>query len=111
MPRTVSLAAIQGAMAAETGEVYLVLLEIDHTTLGTPLRFVNNDADVTSGGNVYTAYPFMPVLPDDQDSREPTAEIRIDNVSRELIDEIRSIADPLTMTLSVVLESSPSTIE
>lgn len=111
MPRTISLAAMQGAMASETDEVYLVILEIDHPDLGVPLRFVNNDADVTSGGNVYTAMPFVPILPDDREEKEPSAEVRIDNVSREIMDEVRSIVSPFAMTMSVILHSSPSTIE
>jgi len=111
MPRTVSLPAMQGALAQETDEVYLVLLEVDHSTFPSPLRFVNNDADITSGGNVYTAFPFDAQLPDDTEEKEPLATLRITNVSRELIDEIRSIQSPPSMTISVVLESSPNTIE
>lgn len=111
MPRNVSLAAIQGALAQQTSEVYLVLLEIDHANLGTPLRFVNNSENVTSNSNLYTAFPFAVVLPDDQESREPRAEIRIDNISREIIDEVRSLSTYPTMTLSVILASSPNTIE
>jgi hypothetical protein len=111
MARTLSLAALQGALAAETDELYLALLQVDHTDLGTPLRFVNNSDNVTSGGNVYTAFPFEVRMPDDTEDKEPTAELRIDNVSREIMDEVRSIASPPEMTLSVVLESSPNTIE
>ena len=111
MPRTVSLPALQGALAQETSEVYLVLLQVDHSSFGSPLRFVNNDADVTSGGDLYTAFPFEPQFPDDKEEKEPLATLKIDNVSRELIDEIRSIASPPMMTFSVILESSPNTIE
>lgn len=111
MPRTISLPAMQAAMAAQTGEVFLILLQLDHASLGSPLRFVNNNVNVTSGGNVYTAYPFEAVLPDDVEGREPGAEIRIDNVSREIMDEIRTFQSPPLMTLSVILESSPNTIE
>jgi hypothetical protein len=111
MARTVSLAALQGAMAAQTDELYLVLLQVDHPNLGSPLRFVNNSQDVTSNGNVYTAYPFEAVMPDDVEEKEPTAELRIDNVSRDLMDEVRTLIDPPTLTLSVILDSSPNTIE
>lgn len=111
MPRTLSLPALQGALAAETDEVYLILLQIDHTSLGSPIRLVNNSDNVTSGGDVYTAFAFEAKMPDDQEDKEPTAEIRIDNVSRELMDEVRSIQGDLTMTLSVILESSPNTLE
>ena len=111
MPRTVSLSAMQGAMAQETDEVYLILLDIDHADLPSTLRFVNNDSDVTSNSNLYTAFPFEATMPDDKDDKEPSAELRIDNVSRDLIDEIRSISSPPTMTLSVILASTPDNVE
>jgi hypothetical protein len=111
MPRNVSLAAVQGAMASQTDEVYLVLLQVDHSTLGAPIRIVNNSTNVTSGGNVYTAYPFEVVFPDDVDEREPSAEVRIDNVDRFLMDEVRTIQSPPLMTISVIIESTPNTIE
>ncbi len=111
MPRQVSVAALQGALAQETNEVYLVILEVDHPDFGSPLRFVNNDADITSNGDLYTAFPFEIRLPDDVEDKEPIASLRITNVSRELIDEIRSIASPPSMVVSVILESSPNTIE
>jgi len=111
MARSVSLPAIQASLAQQTDEVFLVLLEVDHPSLGTPIRFVNNNENITSNSNVYTAFPFEVTLPDDQESREPRAELRIDNISREIMDEVRSIQDPLTVTLSVILASSPNTIE
>ncbi len=111
MPRNVSLPAIQAALAQQTDEVFLVLLEVDHPNLMTPLRFVNDSQDITSNMELYTAFPFEVQLPDDQEGREPRAELRIDNVSRELIDEIRSINDAFTVILSVILASSPNVIE
>jgi len=111
MPRTVSLAAMQGAMAQQTSEIYLVLLQVEHVDLPGPLRFVNDQADITSGGDLYTSFPFEVTLPDDREAKEPTAELRIDNVSRELIDEVRLLVSPPTITLSVILQSSPNTLE
>jgi hypothetical protein len=111
MPRTVSLAAMQGAMAQETDEVYLILLAVDHADMPSTLRFVNNSEDVTSNSNLYTAFPFEATMPDDKDDKEPLAELRIDNVTRTLIDEIRTIQSPPIITLSVILASSPDTIE
>lgn len=111
MPRTLSLPALQGALAQETAEVYLVLVEINHPTLMTPLRFVNNNTSIVSNMNTYNPYAFEMRMPDDQEDKEPTAELRIDNVDRQLMDEVRSINGELSMTVSVVLESSPDTIE
>jgi hypothetical protein len=111
MARNVSLAAMQAALAQETSKVFLVLMDVHHDTYGTTARLVNNTEDITSGGNVYTAFPFYPKLPDDLEDREPVAEISVANVSRELIDEIRNIQAGLKVTLKVVLSDSPNTIE
>lgn len=111
MPRTVSLAAIQGAMAQQTDEVYLILLAVDHADIPSTLRFVNNTEDITSNSNLYTAFPFEVTMPDDSEEKEPVADLRIDNVSRELIDEIRTIQSPPLITISVIIASTPDTIE
>lgn len=111
MPRQVSLAAMRAAMSQHTAEVYLVLCKIEHPNLPSPIYLVNNNENITSNGILYRAFPFEAVLPDDQEAREPTAEIRIDNISRELMDEIRSIQSPPTITLSVVVASNPDYIE
>lgn len=111
MARSVSLAAMQAALAQETAKVFLVLMEVDHADWGAPVRLVNNTENITSGGNVYTAFPFYAKMPDDLEDREPVAEITVSNVTRELIDEVRNIHSGLTVALKVVLADTPSTIE
>jgi len=111
MPRTVSLSAMQGVMAQETAEVYLILLTVDHGDIPSTIRFVNNTEDITSNSDVYTAFPFEVTMPDDKEDKEPLAELRIDNVSRTLVDEIRLIQSPPIITLSVIIASTPDTIE
>lgn len=111
MPRNVSLAAMQAALASETDKIFLVLLEVQHADLTEPVRLVDNTTDIVSDTHTYTAFPFYARMPDDQDDREPVAEIVVDNVTRELIDEIRNIQSDLTVVLKVVLADSPSTIE
>lgn len=111
MPRNVSLAALQASLATETEKVFLVLLELNHSDLAIPVRLVNNTEDVTSNGNVYTAFPFHARMPDDQEEREPVAELVVANATRELIDSVRSLQGKLDTVLSVVLADSPNVIE
>ena len=49
MPREVSLPALRGMLAQETGEVYLTRLTIDHASLSEPLRFVNDGQTMVVG--------------------------------------------------------------
>ena len=111
MARTVSLAAMQAIMANETEKVFLVLLDIEHEDLVGPIRLVDNTVDIVSETNTYTAFPFTARMPNDDEDREPTAELVVANVTREIIDELRSISSPLNITMKVVLADSPSVIE
>lgn len=111
MARTLSAAAQIAIQAPQTGEVFLVLLVISHASLSPSLYFVNNLTDVTTGGHTYTAYPFTIEIPEESDGAPPTVQLKIDNVSRAITDAIRSLATPPTVTMSVVLASSPATVE
>ena len=111
MPRQVSLAAMQASLATETSKVFLVLLELSHPDLGAPVRLVNNTEDITSNGQVYTAFPFYARMPDDRDDREPVAELVVANATRELIDTVRTLQQALQARLSVILADTPSVIE
>lgn len=108
--RNVSLTFRQAVYTQETNEVFLILLEISHTSLST-IRVCNNDVDITSNGNVYTAYNFKIELPSDEEGDVPTAQLVIDNVDQQLTFSIRSITTPPTIRIMVILASSPNTIE
>jgi len=106
MSRTVSEAAVRAMFDQETTEAFLVKLEIDHSTWGTPYRFINDRADHTDGSSVeWIGYPFKIRLPDDRDDEAPIAELSIDNVDRQIVQAVREIQSPPSITLWVVLGS------
>jgi len=109
--RSTSLTFRQAIYAQETDEVFIVLLEIDHADFASPIRVCNDSTDITSNGNVYTAYPFEIELPTDEDGDVPQARLIIDNVDRSLTEAIRSIQSPPTVRIMVVLVSDPDTVE
>jgi hypothetical protein len=106
--RTISSNARAALYAAQSDEVWLQLLTIEHDDIGAPIRLVDNTEPVTSRGDTYLSFPFMIALPA---SAQETVELTVDNVSRELIEEVRSIATPLSITLEVVTASDPDTVE
>lgn len=110
MSRSLSTAAKIAMHAPDTSQVFLVLLEISHASI-TTLRFVNDSADVTTGGHTYTAYPFSIELPEESGEQLPRVTLTIDNVSRAITDAILSLTTAPTITMSVVLASSPGTVE
>lgn len=111
MPRTLSNAALASINAQSTSEVWLVLLTLSHATLPTPIRLVNNNEDVVSRGNTFIAFPFEIELPGEDPDQPPKAMLRIDNVDRRIVQTIRSITAPPTITLEVILASAPNTVE
>lgn len=112
MPRTLSNTARRALYAQETGEVFLLLLVISHPSLPAPIRVVNNSEDVVSGGFTYQRFPFELALPPESDEAPPTVTLRIANADRQIVQAVRSLAgEAMTVDLSVILASSPDTIE
>lgn len=59
----------------------VILLELAHALLPEPMRFVNDNLDVVSRGQLYVASYFNFIWPDDQDGRTPAAALSIGNLS------------------------------
>lgn len=110
MARTFSTTMTEALAAQETGEGEVVLLTIDHSSLSSPVRLVNANQAVTSNGETFQAFAFEVSLPEQSD-RVKQATLRVDNADRRLVQTLRSIQDPLEVTLQVVLLSDPDTIE
>ena len=104
-------AFVEAGFAEASGEVFLVLLTLDHADLGAPLRFVNNDEDVISGGATFTAFPFDFVDAPESDESRGAAQLRIDNVDRVIAETLRGLLTPPSVTVEIVLASDPDTIE
>lgn len=114
MARTVSALLKQAVTAQETGEVILAITSISHASIvNGPLRLVNDLQNLTSNGNVYTAFPFQVTLPEDNDTALPKVRLVLDNVDRSIVQAIRSIppSSPPTVQIDFVLASQPNTIE
>jgi len=109
--RPLSLAARQAIFAQETAEVFLVLLTIAGVGIPLPLRFVNNGDDVVSRGNTYLAYPFQISLPDEREDSPAQVSLSIDNIDQGIVTAVRGLTEPPSITLEVVLASSPDTVE
>lgn len=94
-------------------EAPVLLLEINHTDLGTPVRVVNDNQDLTSNGDIYTALAFRATLPDDLSQGQPRAQLSIDNVGRNLTQWIEASggAEGATVRMMQVRRSDPDVIE
>lgn len=106
-----TVALTTSAFAADTDDVWLVLVTIDHADLSVPIRVVNNTQDVTSRGDTFTAFPFDVSLPDAREDAPPRARLVIDNVSREIAQAIRTVTGAPSVTLEVIRAADPDTVE
>jgi hypothetical protein len=90
----------------------LILLEISHADLATPIRVCNDTQDLTSGGNLYVAMPFEFTLPDDSGDN-PRAELVMANVGRELMAPLEAAGggQGATCRVRVVRRSLPNNYE
>lgn len=111
MARTLSTTALASIHAESTSEVWLVLLTLSHASLAAPIRVVNNTEDITSRGNLFTAFPFEIVLPGEQNDGPISASVRFDNVSREILYAVRGLTSSPSISLEVILASDPNTVE
>ena len=105
-PRALSPAAVRAITAQETGEIFLMCVTISHPSLPTPLYFVNNTEDIERLGVTYYGWPFEVALPDEREDALPMPQLRIDNVDRRIMEGIRALTTPPTVTLEVVLASA-----
>jgi hypothetical protein len=72
--------------------------------------FVNNQVDVISNGETYLAFPFELTLPDDREDVITRIQLQIDNVDRRVVEAVRSIDTPATVTISVIRAAEPNVL-
>lgn len=97
--------------AQETGEVFVLLVTIAHADMPAPIRVCNAGATVTSGGQDFVHFPFEIDLPRESEDAPPTVTLRICNVDRQIVEAVRTYAGEITVTVNLVLASSPDTVE
>jgi hypothetical protein len=97
--------------AAETEEVFVILLTLTHPDMAEPLRVSSDAVDTDSRGNIFIAYPFNLSLPDDEDNRPPRARLAIDNIDRQIMQAVRQLTSSPTVLLEIVRAAAPDVVE
>ena len=111
MSRILGTNTVIAMFAQETGEVYLTLIKISHPSLSVPLRVTSDAVNTVSNGNTFISIPFNITLPSDEEGSPPKSQISIDNVSKEVVDALRSINNPATLDISIVRAADPDVEE
>lgn len=98
---TISNEAYREAIKRANPTAFPWLAVIEHRLLAGPLRLTTEVGGMTSQGEAYTFFPFVPVFPADTDAM-PKARIEFANVDRTIGDAIMSLIDPAEITLKIV---------
>lgn len=109
--RQLSQAALQAVLAQDTAEVFIPILKITHPDLASPILLAFNTETVHRSDGDYLPYPFQINIPEQSDSEAPTVNLTVDNTDLTVNDAIRSLVGLPTVTFSIVLASSPDTVE
>lgn len=90
------------------------LLEFtDPTNDNTVLRACANLEDITSNGQLYTAFPFELVLPPEDNQRIQKIDLVFPNVGQELMELVRAYPPGLhpKITFKLIISDDPDTVE
>lgn len=111
MPNQLSPQLLAQLYAQESSDPFLTLVTLSHPSFAQDIRLVNNQVDITSRGDIYTAFPLKIKLPmdDGESTREVTLEM--DNVGLTFVDELRTVTDLITVKLELVLASIPNDVQ
>jgi hypothetical protein len=114
VPRSSPTEFLQISYAESAADGILHLIEILHPSFGSPpvpVRFARNPVDVTHDGETYTAMAFDLLPPEIRgDGTFTEAKLRIDVVNRLMIDTLRNITTPATLTHFTVQISDPDAV-
>lgn len=108
--RNVSEIVRRAVFGQESGEVFAPLVTITHSSLAESIRIVGDTVDLVKDTYTYTALPFSFDLPSDQEGRLQSIQMRISNISRDLVQLIRSISVAPDVKFEIVRVSDPTDV-
>lgn len=110
MPRALSIDTVAAMMSQTTAGYVLWIVEINHESLATPLRFVRNTENIVHNGNVYIARAFNIGLGEEREDGFRDTEIEIENIDQVLTPHIRGLADGITVRIGIVSVTHPDAV-
>lgn len=115
MSRNISTQAKALISKQNIGVAFIQCIKLEGGGLSSPRLYTNNtidvayipsDSDYSGLAGTYEAIPFDLVLPQTVDTEPPMAKLQIDNVSKEIVDELRSVTNETSLTYFLVLDGN-----
>lgn len=94
----------------ESNQPFLMFLTISHPSFST-IYLVNNTVNLVSRGITFQAFPMSIKLPTDDGEKDREVQIEFDNVSLELIDELRTVTTPMDVKIEMILASNLNSVQ
>ncbi len=110
---TLSTAARQQLQKVDDPDGFLMLILIDNPALSGPVRIAQDTRDWTIAGTTYIGLPLEIQLPQDVSKEAVRAQLRIDNVGRDLVGELEAMppGTSLDVVLRMVSRATPTAVE
>jgi len=103
--------ATAAVAAPETEQVFLHLLTIE-VSGGGVLRFVDNNQNIMSRGNEFTAAGFTIILPEQTDNAPRPCRLAIDNTDTAIFQTIKqAVGQDVNVTICVIMAETPDVYE
>jgi hypothetical protein len=110
MPNSLSPELLRQLYAQESDDPLLLLVTLTHESF-SPIYLVNNVESIVSNGKTFEAFPMIIRLSADDGENQKEVQISFDNVGLDLIDEIRTVVTPISVSIDMVLASNPDSIQ
>ena len=110
MSKNLSNDLLKQMFASQSEDPFLLLLTLSHESFDT-IYLVNNSEDIVSRGNTYLSFPMEIQFPVEDGETARQIQVQLDNVSLELITQIRTVSTPIQAKVEAVLASKPNIVE
>ena len=93
----------------ESNDPFLTLVTLEHEDF--TIKLVNNTTDINSRASVFYAMPMKIRLPADDGETTRDFSIEFDNVSLEIISQLRQVTGDINVTIEFILASLPNVVQ
>lgn len=110
---TLSTAARQQLQRVDDPDGLLLLVLIDHPSFAGGIRIVQDTRDWIIGGITFVGLPLSIQLPQDVSGEATRAQLRVDNIGRDLLAELEDLppGSSLDVMLRIVSRAAPEVTE
>ena len=100
MPRAMDDTLGNDLRRADSPHAILAFLTLDNEALADPIRIVSDPLDFVVDGDTFVGCPFEVSVVTDGESH-PTAQLRVQNVTREVGDAVRAAVGRITADIAI----------